>query len=73
MNTVDKITKDTRQVVVNSINDVIAKNLMSSAGEMGLSTDQITHLLRVVEISIDEGFHRSISVYQNMIKRHLEP
>jgi len=73
MNTVDKITKDTRQVVVNSVNDVIVKNLMSSAGEMGLSTDQISQLLRVVEISVDEGFHRSVSVYQSMIKRHLEP
>lgn len=73
MNTVDKITKDTRQVVVSSVNDVIVKNLITSANEMGLSTEQISHLLRVIEISVDEGFHRSVSVYQNMIKRHLEP
>lgn len=72
MNTVDKITKDTRQVVVNSISDVLTKNLTSSAVEIGLSNDQLQTVLRILEVSIDEGFHRSVNVYQNMIKRHIE-
>lgn len=72
MNTVDKIIKDTRQIIVNSISDTLTKNLTSTAGDVGLTNEQVSHTLRLVQISIDEGFQRSVPFFQNAIKRYFE-
>lgn len=74
MNTLDKITRDSR-LLVNSAKDAISKNITSAVldRKIELNERQLSEVLKIVELSCDEGYQRAYNVFQKTIKSHLDP
>lgn len=73
MNTVDKISRDTK-LVVDSIGDVISQKLLSAreTGSLNLSDDQISSVIKLVNLSIGEGYQRAVPSFQKSISSYLK-
>ena len=73
MNTLDKITRDTL-ILVDSVRDSVSNNLMKAclSAMVDLDEKQLSDILKIVDVSCNEGYQKSISVFQNTIKKHLD-
>lgn len=73
MNSVDKISRDSK-ILIDSAKDTVAKNLLEAAQNsiVDLNQEQLEKILSIVSVSLDMGYQRSLTVYQNMIKKHIE-
>lgn len=69
MNSVDKISRETK-VLLDSAKDTLAENLVSAVRNKNVLVDesQLSKLINIVNISIDESFQRALPVYQSSIK-----
>ena len=72
MNTVDKITKEAK-IIIDSAKDTMDSNLVSAVREdsFGLREDQVSKLINLVNLLLDQSFQKSIPYFQNSIKKHL--
>jgi len=72
MNIIDKITRDSK-ILVDSAKDTISKNITTAVlqKKLDLNERQLTEILNLIEVSSSEGYQKSLSVYQNTIKKHL--
>lgn len=72
MNIIDKITRDSK-ILVDSAKDAISKNITTAVlqKKLDLNERQLTEILNLIEVSSSEGYQKSLSVYQNTIKKHL--
>jgi hypothetical protein len=72
MNTVDKISRDAK-LVVDSVKDSVVKNLTSTVynKQLDLTENQLFEVVKLVEISVNEGYQRSLNVFQNTVKKYL--
>lgn len=70
MNTVDKVTKEVK-LVVDSAKDTTISNVIKYVRENSLQlTDvQVNGLLNLIGLSIDEGYQRSVTTFQNSVKK----
>jgi hypothetical protein len=73
MNTIDKITKDSR-ILVDSAKDVVNSNLVSSVNDnqLELTPKQLSDVLRIVELSFEDGYQRAIGTFQSMLRKHTD-
>lgn len=70
MNSVDKITRDAK-MLFDFTKDNVTNRLVSASSDLGLSEAQVGAIAKLVSISVDESYQKSISNFQNVIKRHL--
>jgi hypothetical protein len=72
MNTVDKISRDAK-LVVESVKDSLVKNLTTTVynKQLDLNEHQLAEVVRLIELSTDEGYQRSLNVFQNTVKKYL--
>ena len=72
MNSVDKITRDAK-ILVASARDTANSNLTTSAMEnhLNLTENQLKEVLRIIDMSFEEGYQKAINVFQNTIKKHI--
>lgn len=73
MNTLDKITRDSR-ILIDCVKDTVTKNITSEVlnRKIALDENQLADILKIVEISCDEGYQKAYNVFQRTIKSHLE-
>lgn len=74
MNKANKIARDAKSILVNSIMDTVVKNVtdISVINSLELDNAKAETLIKVIKLSIDEGYQRSVSSFQNTIKEHIE-
>lgn len=72
MNSVDKITRDAK-ILVNSARDTANSNLVQALTErkINVSEEQLREILKIMDMSFDEGYLKAATVFQNTIKKHL--
>lgn len=72
MNSVDKISRDSR-ILIDSAKDTVVANLLSMMRnkDLELSNDQVEKLISLVTLSLDESFQKTLPFYQTMIKKYL--
>lgn len=70
MNTVDKVTKEVK-LVVDSAKDATVSNVIKYIREnsLQLTEVQVSGLLNLIGLSIDEGYQRSVTTFQNSVKK----
>lgn len=73
MNTLDNITKETR-TLANSMKDSVNTSLVASLKDpaLGLREDQLTKVLSLINLTLDQGYQRALPSFQNSIKKHLK-
>jgi len=71
MNTVDKITRDSK-ILIDSARDTVSSNLTNAlkTNQIDISEAQLSKILNLVNNSIDQGYQKAITNYQNTIKKH---
>lgn len=72
MNSVDKITRDAK-ILVASARDTANSNLTIAAmgKHLNLTENQLKEVLRIIDMSFEEGYQKAINVFQNTIKKHI--
>lgn len=72
MNNSDKVAKDAK-ILIDSVKDVVSTNLVTAArtGTVDLTEAQLSKILSVVGISVDEGYQRAVPTFQNMVKKYV--
>lgn len=72
MNSVDKITRDAK-ILVASARDTANSNLTTAAMDkrLNLTENQLKEVLRIIDMSFEEGYQKAINVFQNTIKKHI--
>lgn len=72
MNSVDKITRDAK-ILVASARDTANSNLTIAAMDkrLNLTESQLKEVLRIIDMSFEEGYQKAINVFQNTIKKHI--
>lgn len=72
MNSVDKITRDTK-ILLDSAKDTVTSNLMNAirTREVEIPEAQLSRILTLVNSSIDQGYQKALTTYQNSIKKHM--
>lgn len=70
MNTVDRVTKEVK-IVVDSAKDSTVSNVIKYIREnsLQLTDNQVSGLINLIGISIDEGYQRSVTTFQNSVKK----
>jgi hypothetical protein len=70
MNTVDRVTKEVK-IVVDSAKDSTLSNVIKYIREnsLQLTDNQVSGLINLIGISIDEGYQRSVTTFQNSVKK----
>jgi hypothetical protein len=73
MNKTDKISKDAK-LLVESAKDVLTNNLISAIKSKTVIVEesQIPKLLQIVEMSMNDGYQRSLRTFQKSIASLLE-
>lgn len=73
MSIINKILRDSKNLV-DSAKDTVLSNLVEArrTGLIDVTDVQLQKIIEIVSVSLSESFQKSISVFQNMIKRHLE-
>jgi|LauGreDrversion4_2_1035121.scaffolds.fasta_scaffold01063_12 hypothetical protein len=71
MNNTDKVLKESR-ILVDSAKDTVAKNLLIAArsNTVSLTEDQLSKLISIVNISLDESYQRALPVFSTSIKKY---
>lgn len=71
MNNTDKVLKESR-ILVDSAKDTVAKNLLIAArsNTVSLTEDQLSKLISIVNISLDESYQRALPVFSISIKKY---
>jgi hypothetical protein len=71
MNTVDKISRDTK-ILTDSVKDGTCNNLVMAAGrgDLQLSEDQLRLVLNIVNLSVDQYYQKALPTFQNTILKH---
>lgn len=72
MNNTDKVAKDAK-ILIESAKDVVSTNLLSAvrSNTVDLTEAQLSKILTVVGISLDEGYQRAVPTFQNMVKKYV--
>jgi len=72
MNTIDKIARDAK-ILVNSARDTANSNLATSLHEkkISLTENQLKEVMRILDVSFEEGYQKAVVVFQNTIKKHI--
>ena len=72
MNSIDKITRDTK-ILLDSAKDTVTSNLMNAirTKEVEIPEAQLSRILMLVNSSIDQGYQKALTSYQNSIKKHM--
>lgn len=69
MNTVDKATKEVMNLT-NYLKDVVKENLTKE--KLDLTEVQLSAVSRLVDLSIEQGFQRSVTSFQKSLGRLLK-
>jgi|APCry1669189101_1035198.scaffolds.fasta_scaffold91194_2 hypothetical protein len=72
MNKIDMVCKETK-ILVNSIKDLTEVNVVNALKEntAAMTGEQVTNLLQVISLSIEEGYDRSYSVFRKSVETSL--
>lgn len=72
MNTVDKLTKETR-ILIDSAKDTVSTQLLEALKKNTVTVreDQVSTLISLIHLSLDQGYQKAIPVFQNSVKKHL--
>ena len=72
MNKIDMVCKETK-IFVNSIKDLTEVNVVNALKEntASMTGEQVTNLLQVISLSIDEGYDRSYNVFRKSVETSL--
>lgn len=70
MNKVDKVTKESR-VLIETAKDTVGHDLIQPFRERGLSDEQITSVVKLVNLALDQAYQKAVPAFQNSIKKHL--
>ena len=72
MNSIDKISRDSK-ILIDSAKDSVTANLLTLVRnkELDLSKDQVEKIINLVSLSLDESFQKTLPFYQGMIKKYL--
>lgn len=72
MNSIDKISRDSK-ILIDSAKDSVTANLLTLLRnkELDLSKDQVEKIINLVSLSLDESFQKTLPFYQGMIKKYL--
>jgi len=72
MNKIDMVCKETK-IFVNSIKDLTEVNVVNALKESttSMTGEQVTNLLQVISLSIDEGYDRSYNVFRKSVETSL--
>jgi hypothetical protein len=73
MNNVDKVSKDVKNIV-ESIKDLSSANLLNAVRSNSVQLDelQLSRIIAVVNMSLDEGFQRALPSFQNSVKKYVK-
>jgi len=71
MDPVDKISKESK-VLIDAAKDALSANLLAASNSkiINLNEDQLTKLINLVDISLNESFQKSLPTFQKSIKQH---
>jgi len=69
MNNIDRVSRDSK-ILIESAKDVTASNLLSAVGSKLLQLDeaQLSKVISVVNMSIDEGYMKALPTFQRSVK-----
>lgn len=73
MNSVNKILRDSK-ILIDGAKDTVLSNLVEArrTNIIDATDEQLQKIFEVISVSIDESFQKSINVFHNMVKRHIE-
>lgn len=73
MNKIDKASKDSK-ILVESCKDTFEKNLLAAVktNSLVLDSQQISSILYLAKLSLDEGYNRALPNFQNTIKKYVD-
>ena len=73
MNSIDKISRDSK-ILIESAKDTVAANMLTASqnNQISVSDTQLQQIMNVLLLSIDEGYQKALPTYQNTIKKHLK-
>lgn len=69
MNSVDKISRETK-VIIENAKDTFVQNLVGAArtNKISLDDSQLSSIINLLNISVDESFQKAIPVFQRTVK-----
>lgn len=72
MNTVDKITRETK-ILIDSAKDTVASKLVEALkrNSIAVRDDQVASLISLVTLSVEQGYQKAIPTFQSSIKKHI--
>lgn len=73
MSNLNNILKDSK-ILIDSAKDTVTTNLVEArrSNLIDLTDQQLQRIFDVINVSLDESYQKSISVFQNMVKRHID-
>lgn len=73
MNNIDKISRDSK-ILIESVKDTTTNNLVTAirSNEISIVESELSKLLTILSVSIDEGYQKSLPTYQNTIRKHFK-
>ena len=72
MNSIDKISRDAK-IFSDSTRDTLETNLVAfnRSGDLNLTDEQVSKILNILNLSVDQAYQKVLPHFQNSIKKHL--
>lgn len=73
MSKINNISREASQLI-NSVKDTTVNNLVRSVSEnlMQLTEDQLTNIVNIITLSIDEGYQKALPSFQKTLQNSLK-
>ena len=73
MSKINIISREASQLI-NSVKDTTVNNLVRSVSEnlMQLSEDQLTNIVNIITLSIDEGYQKALPSFQKTLQNNFK-
>lgn len=73
MSKINNISREASQLI-NSVKDTTVNNLVRSVSEnlMQLTEDQLTNIINIITLSIDEGYQKALPTFQKTLQNSLK-
>lgn len=73
MSNLNKILKDSK-IIVDGAKDTLTSNIVEAkrSNLIDLNDQQLQRICDIISVSLDESFQKTLPVFHNMIKKHVD-
>ena len=73
MNKINLLAREASQLI-NSVKDTTVNNIVRSVNEnmIQLTEDQLTNIVNIITLSIDEGYQKALPSFQRILQNNLK-